>query len=62
MEAQLRRTYAQFGRQADDLGKNVYLANLRDRNEVLPPEQLKKDTGLAEASRQAVTRAVVGWR
>ena len=35
MEAQLRRTYAQFGRQADDLGKNVYLANLRDRNEVL---------------------------
>ena len=35
MEAQLRRTYAQFGRQADDLGRNVYLANLRDRNEVL---------------------------
>src|SRR5215204_1955829 len=35
MEAQLRRTYAQFGRQADNLGKNVYLANLRDRNEVL---------------------------
>jgi malate dehydrogenase (oxaloacetate-decarboxylating) len=35
MEAQLRRTYAQFGRQTDDLGKNVYLANLRDRNEVL---------------------------
>jgi malate dehydrogenase (oxaloacetate-decarboxylating) len=35
MEAQLRRTYAQFGRQADDLGKNVYLGNLRDRNEVL---------------------------
>jgi malate dehydrogenase (oxaloacetate-decarboxylating) len=35
MEQQLRRTYAQFGRQAGDLGKNVYLANLRDRNEVL---------------------------
>jgi len=35
IEQQLRRTYAQFGRQADDLGKNVYLANLRDRNEVL---------------------------
>jgi len=35
MESQLRRTYAQFGRQADDLGKNVYLGNLRDRNEVL---------------------------
>ena len=35
MEAQLRRTYALFGRPADDLGKNVYLANLRDRNEVL---------------------------
>jgi malate dehydrogenase (oxaloacetate-decarboxylating) len=35
MDQQLRRTYAQFGRQADDLGKNVYLGNLRDRNEVL---------------------------
>jgi len=35
MEQQLRRTYAQFGRQPHDLGKNVYLANLRDRNEVL---------------------------
>jgi malate dehydrogenase (oxaloacetate-decarboxylating) len=35
MERQLRRTYAQFRRQADDLGKNVYLGNLRDRNEVL---------------------------
>jgi hypothetical protein len=35
IEHQLRRTYTQFGRQVDDLGKNVYLANLRDRNEVL---------------------------
>src|SRR5215211_5702066 len=35
MEAQLRRTYAQFGRQADNLRKWVYLANLRSRNEVL---------------------------
>ena len=35
MEGQLRRTYAQYGRQPDDLNKNVYLANLRDRNEVL---------------------------
>ena len=35
MEGQLRRTYAQYSRQPDDLSKNVYLANLRDRNEVL---------------------------
>jgi malate dehydrogenase (oxaloacetate-decarboxylating) len=35
MEAQLRRTYAQFGRQPDNLRKHVYLASLRDRNEVL---------------------------
>ena len=35
MEGQLRRTYAQYSRQPDDLNKNVYLANLRDRNEVL---------------------------
>ena len=35
LERQVRRTYAQFQRQADNLQKNVYLANLRDRNEVL---------------------------
>ena len=35
MEGQLRRTYAQYSRQPDDLNKNVYLANLRDRNEIL---------------------------
>jgi malate dehydrogenase (oxaloacetate-decarboxylating) len=35
MEGQLRRTYAQYSRQPDELNKNVYLANLRDRNEVL---------------------------
>jgi malate dehydrogenase (oxaloacetate-decarboxylating) len=35
MEGQLRRVYAQYQRQPDDLAKNVYLANLRDRNEVL---------------------------
>jgi malate dehydrogenase (oxaloacetate-decarboxylating) len=35
IESQLRRTYAQYSRQPDDLNKNVYLANLRDRNEVL---------------------------
>src|SRR6266545_6880468 len=35
MEGQLRRVYAQYQRQPDDLSKNVYLANLRDRNEVL---------------------------
>jgi malate dehydrogenase (oxaloacetate-decarboxylating) len=35
MESQLRRVYAQYQRQPDDLAKNVYLANLRDRNEAL---------------------------
>jgi malate dehydrogenase (oxaloacetate-decarboxylating) len=35
MEGQLRRTDAQYSRQPDDLNKNVYLASLRDRNEVL---------------------------
>jgi malate dehydrogenase (oxaloacetate-decarboxylating) len=35
LEGQLRRVYAQYQRQPDDLAKNVYLANLRDRNEVL---------------------------
>jgi malate dehydrogenase (oxaloacetate-decarboxylating) len=35
MEGQLRRTDAQYSRQPDDLNKNVHLANLRDRNEVL---------------------------
>jgi len=35
MEGQLQRAYAQYLRQPDDLAKNVYLANLRQRNEVL---------------------------
>ena len=35
LEGQLRRVYAQYRRQPDDLAKNVYLGNLRDRNEVL---------------------------
>ena len=35
MTTQLRRVYAQYGRQPGDLAKNVYLGNLRDRNEVL---------------------------
>jgi len=35
IDAQLRRTYAQFRAQSSDLRKWVYLANLRDRNEVL---------------------------
>ncbi|MGS0687210.1 NAD-dependent malic enzyme [Nakamurella sp. GG22] len=35
LEGQLRRVYAQYGEQANDLRKWVYLANLRDRNEVL---------------------------
>jgi malate dehydrogenase (oxaloacetate-decarboxylating) len=35
IHGQVRRVYAQFRRQPDALAKNVYLANLRDRNEVL---------------------------
>jgi malate dehydrogenase (oxaloacetate-decarboxylating) len=35
MEGQLRRVYAQYRRQPDDLAKNVFLAHMRDRNEVL---------------------------
>jgi malate dehydrogenase (oxaloacetate-decarboxylating) len=35
IEGQLARVYAQYLRQPDDLAKNLYLANLRDRNEVL---------------------------
>src|SRR5829696_3814190 len=35
IDGQVRRVYAQFRRQPDALTKNVYLANLRDRNEVL---------------------------
>jgi malate dehydrogenase (oxaloacetate-decarboxylating) len=34
-EGQLRRVYAQYKRQPDDLAKNVFLTNMRDRNEVL---------------------------
>src|SRR4051812_16491755 len=35
LDGQLRRTYAQYSRQGDDLAKWVYLTNLRNRNEVL---------------------------
>jgi malate dehydrogenase (oxaloacetate-decarboxylating) len=35
IEGQLQRVYGQFLRQPDDLAKFVYLAHLRDRNEVL---------------------------
>jgi malate dehydrogenase (oxaloacetate-decarboxylating) len=35
MAEQLARVYAQYLRQPDDLAKNIYLAALRDRNEVL---------------------------
>jgi malate dehydrogenase (oxaloacetate-decarboxylating) len=35
IEGQLCRVYAQYLRQPDDLAKNLYLGNLRDRNEVL---------------------------
>jgi malate dehydrogenase (oxaloacetate-decarboxylating) len=35
IDGQLRRVYGQYQRQPDDLAKNLYLAGLRDRNEVL---------------------------
>jgi malate dehydrogenase (oxaloacetate-decarboxylating) len=35
IEGQLRRVYAQYRRQPSDLAKNVFLQNMRDRNEVL---------------------------
>ena len=35
LEGQVRRTYGQFRAQSSPLRKWVYLANLRDRNEVL---------------------------
>ena len=35
MEAQVRRTYGQYRSQPDALAKHLYLAALRDRNEVL---------------------------
>ena len=35
LEGQLRRVYAQYRRQPNDLAKNVMLGNMRDRNEVL---------------------------
>jgi malate dehydrogenase (oxaloacetate-decarboxylating) len=35
MEGQLQRLYAMYVRQPSDLAKNVFLANLRSRNEVL---------------------------
>ncbi|MDP9433942.1 MAG: NAD-dependent malic enzyme, partial [Actinomycetota bacterium] len=35
LDSQVRRVYAQYSRQRDDLAKNVYLTALRDRNEVL---------------------------
>src|SRR5215469_4348531 len=34
-EGQLRRVYAQYQRQPDDLAKNIFLGHVRDRNEVL---------------------------
>jgi malate dehydrogenase (oxaloacetate-decarboxylating) len=35
IETQLRRVYAQYLHQPDDLAKNLFLGNVRDRNEVL---------------------------
>jgi malate dehydrogenase (oxaloacetate-decarboxylating) len=35
IEGQLRRVYAQYQRQPDDLAKNILLGHVRDRNEVL---------------------------
>ena len=35
LDGQVRRVYAQYRRQPDDLARNVFLANMRHRNEVL---------------------------
>jgi malate dehydrogenase (oxaloacetate-decarboxylating) len=35
IDGQVRRVYGQYQRQPSDLAKHVYLANLRDRNEIL---------------------------
>ena len=35
IDGQLRRVYAQYLRQPDDLAKNLFLGHVRDRNEVL---------------------------
>jgi malate dehydrogenase (oxaloacetate-decarboxylating) len=35
MEAQLRRSYGQYSAQSDDLARNLFLASVRQRNEVL---------------------------
>ena len=35
IDRQARRVYAQYRRQSDDLAKHVYLAHLRERNEIL---------------------------
>ena len=35
IESQVRRVYAQYCAQGDDLSKNVFLTSMRDRNEVL---------------------------
>ena len=35
IESQVRRVYAQYQAQGDDLSKNVFLTQMRDRNEVL---------------------------
>jgi malate dehydrogenase (oxaloacetate-decarboxylating) len=35
LEEQVKRSYAQYQQQRDDLSKNIYLAALQDRNEVL---------------------------
>lgn len=35
IERQLERVYAQYLRQPDDLAKNIFLGNVRDRNEIL---------------------------
>ena len=35
IEGQLRRVYAQYQRQPDNLAKNLFLGHVRDRNEVL---------------------------
>ena len=59
LEGQLRRVYAQYRQQANDLRKWVYLANLRDRNEVLFYRLLSEH--ISEML-PVVYTPTVGWR
>lgn len=54
LEDQAKRAYEQFKAQPDELGKNVYLTSLHDRNEVLFYKLLNEH--LAESCRLSIHR------